>query len=372
MLAIYKYYLALGKDIDFVLKNWEYLKEAADFIVWCLDNPALSFAKGDVLYGETEAAMNDYTLYANVPCCFGMLFFSEMAKAAGKEPAIRWARYHEQLFRGIDERFSVIVDGKECWDLNHCGFYHDPVLSVLSDFYGYDRMRFPFKSWVIRSENTYRYDVDRYAKDTFASPRGLGYDFNSISQNSLLLDRVDDYSRFVKNLAKTCYAPKFVGRYITPEGAAVLTGRGIYRREGDLGNLAQQSETIKTVLMVCGIAETSDKTIRIMPRMPDKWNFTCRRFRAINSPDVLVNMNLVYHENEESVTLSVYPLKEDQAVIFRAGPFSTNTVTMEIDFVKTVLSIYHSGDSYWADVYLTQYKQGDSIGISMLFTEFPG
>ena len=352
MMSTYKYFLSSGRRPEYVKKNWTYIKEAAEFIIWCIEHPELTFTEDDVLYGETEAAMNDHTLYANIPCCMGMLFYSEMAEAAGeKEYAAKWKEYHNRMVAGIDRRFTKKEDKKEYWDLEHCGFYHDPVLTMLGDIYGYDIAKFPYPNWVKRSVNSYQVDLNRYVKDTYAAPRGIGYDFNMITQNAILLDNTYDYTQFVNHLAKLCYAPKFHGRYLVPEGATVLTDRKIYRREGDLGNMVQQGETLKTILMLCGLYEEQDGTIQMLPRMPKKYNLYAKKIHVINSAQVTVDLHVKFMEHTEYVTVRLENTRPGQKAFFRAGPFSTAYVTLvTADNQRLDKVAEKAGDAYWLPV----------------------
>ena len=73
-----------GADPQWVLDNWTYVNEAVHYIDWAMKNPDISFNKNGLMYGETEAAMMDYTMFANIPCYLGVRMYVEMAQAAGK------------------------------------------------------------------------------------------------------------------------------------------------------------------------------------------------------------------------------------------------------------------------------------------------
>ncbi len=83
MMSHWKTWQNSGRDKQWVADRWIYLKEAADFLLWSLDNPDLSFSKYGLLYAESEAGMNDYTLYCNFPCYLGLLMYAEMADEVG-------------------------------------------------------------------------------------------------------------------------------------------------------------------------------------------------------------------------------------------------------------------------------------------------
>lgn len=361
MLATYKYFLATGQNVDYVRENWEYIREAAEFIVWSIDNPHLSFAEDGVLYGETEAAMNDYTLYSNIPCCFGMLFYSQMAEVAGKRDyAVRWKEYYQRMFISITDRFAA--DDGNGWDIEHFGFYHDPVMTMLADFYGYDIENFPFSEWVLRSRNSFQADLSQYVKDTYIAPRGLGYDFGIITQSALLLDRTEDYTKFLIKLAYACYAPKLPMPYLVPEGMTGLPGRGVYRREGDLGNLAQQAEIVKTLLMVCGVIQLPNGTVQITPRLPGRCNVKAKNIHIINNYSLMLDLCVEYHDKVEAVSFELHGNLETP-VAFRAGPFTSSNIKVECESRVKLTAARRSGDAWWLDILFEETPLNESISI---------
>ena len=64
-----------GADPQWVLDNWTYVNEAVHYIDWAMKNPDISFNKNGLMYGETEAAMMDYTMFANIPCYLGVRMY---------------------------------------------------------------------------------------------------------------------------------------------------------------------------------------------------------------------------------------------------------------------------------------------------------
>ena len=190
-----------GADPQWVLDNWTYVNEAVHYIDWAMKNPDISFNKNGLMYGETEAAMMDYTMFANIPCYLGVRMYVEMAQAAGKtREATVWTELADRMERAILDGFS---DGRQ-WNPEKFGFFHDPSMSIYADYVGYDVRNDAPAAWYSLCDNTYRSDIDRYIGNAFFGPRGLGYDHNIITQTSMLLDRSDDYDRFLTNLSKLC------------------------------------------------------------------------------------------------------------------------------------------------------------------------
>lgn len=152
--------------------------------------------------------------------------YVEMAQAAGKtREATVWTELADRMERAILDGFS---DGRQ-WNPEKFGFFHDPSMSIYADYVGYDVRNDAPAAWYSLCDNTYRSDIDRYIGNAFFGPRGLGYDHNIITQTSMLLDRSDDYDRFLTNLSKLCYSPRLPKPFIVPEGASYSREQGMYR-----------------------------------------------------------------------------------------------------------------------------------------------
>lgn len=250
MMAVYCLWVALNKNKTWLESNYRYIAEAANFLTWQIDNPELTFTRDDVLYGETEGAMNDYTLYANIPCMLGMKLYAEMAQDIGQtEDAEKWLRVSERIESAVNRNF---ITEHNSW--KNYGFFHDPVMTMFYDIAGNRLDMLMPPQWAEISQNSYEEDKNVYVKDTYFAPRGLGYDHNMLTQNALLLENEYDANRFVQNLVRLCYAPRLPNPFIVPEGATVDLKNKRWRRQGDLGNLIQQAETVKTIYMLAGIA----------------------------------------------------------------------------------------------------------------------
>lgn len=347
MLANYNVWKNLGSHKEWVLENWRYLREAAEWILWCFDHPELSFAQDGLLYGETEAAMNDWTLYANVPCYLGLLGYAEMAEAAQKtQDAEAWRACAESMRAGIERRLTK----ENGWDLKHCGFIHDPVPTMLSDFYGYDTADMP-SEWVLRSRASYPEDIRYPAEHGFyGASGGIGYDHSMITQNALLLDQMQDASRLMEALSKLSYSPRLPEPYLIPEGLSVDAGKGVLRRQGDLGNLVQLAEAMKCYLITAGISPLRGKTLKIMPRLPEGWKMELQKFSVQNS-DVQISVKTAYPENgRQSASVVTEGDLAELRIQFRFGPFPLALEQAEVTLNGRTqkVDLFPSGDSKWA------------------------
>ena len=350
MLGAYNVWKNLGKKAAWVEANWEFIYEAAYWIEWCLANPDLSFAEDGLLYGETEAAMSDWTLYANLPCYLGLLGYAEMAAAIGKaDECRRWLKAAETLKSGIDKRLAR-ADGRS-WDPEHKGFLHDPAPYMLSDFYGYDTADMP-SAWIERSRASYEEDIRETKKASYYAPGGLGYGHSNITQNALLLDEAHDASELVKSLCRICYAPRLPEPYMVPEGISVDPERGILRRQGDLGNLVQQAEAMKCFLLVSGVSPLHNGVLKIMPRLPEGWSVALSDFK-VESGTFRVTLKAAYPENGTQridVKLAGNDCRKlPDAVNVRFGPFpkSQAEAVVNLNGTRYDISLEQTGDSSW-------------------------
>ena len=347
MMGHFAAWAAAGKDPAYVHENWDYIRECVKWIMWCFDHPDLSFMKDDLLYGETEAAMNDYTLYANIPCYLGLLGYIEMASAAGfAEEATLWQTYADRLQGGIDKGLTK-DDG---WLLEKCGFSHDPVVTMLADTYGYDTADMP-ADWVSRSMAVYPADLFKTVDFGWYGVRGgIGYDHSMITQNALLLDQTADAGALVESLCRICYAPRLPEPYLVPEGMAIDAEKGIFRRQGDLGNLVQLAEAMKCFHIVIGISPVWGDTVKLLPRLPKGWSIAVKDYPLVNTR-ATVDMETSYPTgNTQAMTLSLRGEIPAKTLRVRFGPFSPDceTVTVTLNHIPHTLRTEPCGDANWA------------------------
>lgn len=345
MMANYLTWCARGRSVPEALGHWDYIAEAAKWLVWCFDHPELSFVENDLLYGETEAAMNAYTLYANIPCWLGLCGYADMAETVGKTAdAALWRSYAARLRAGIDRG---LTDG-DGWKRKQHGFFHDPVVTFLSDVYGFDTSDMP-ADWVARSRASYRGDLDATVAHGWYGPRGIGYDHCMITQNALLLDQTADAARLLESLCKLCWSPRLPDPYMVPEGLTVDTSRGILRRQGDLGNLVQLAEAMKCWRIAAGVSPVRDGKCKIMPRLPAGWGVSLRDFPMQNTAAVLDMDVSPVSGDRQRIDLHVKGDAAGTALSVRFGPFPADCETAHVTLngqSYTVPAIL-TGDARW-------------------------
>lgn len=361
MLSNYNVWKNSGAKAEWVIENWTYINEGAEWILWCFENTDISFAKNGLLYAESEAGMMEYTLYCNVPCCLGMYGYAEMAEKAGKsEEADKWKTCAESMEDAITKRLS----NSRGWIKAYFGFDHDPVITMMADVYGYDLSDMK-KDWVERSVKTYENDIKSIAEDGYYGASGIGYNHSMITQNALLLDRMADASKLLVNLSKLSYAPKLDNPYVVPEGIAVDAETGVIRRQGDLGNLVQLSEALKCYAISIGISPAYNSTLKIMPRLPELWKMDIQKYDLINA-DGTVDMIVTYPENGvQTAQITLNDASGFEEVKFRFGPLPADTevAAVQINGVNTACVIEESGDSTWVWVSFIPSSEKQQIAL---------
>ena len=236
------------------------------------------------------------------------------------------------------------------WLLEKCGFSHDPVVTMLADTYGYDTADMP-ADWVARSRAIYSADLAKTVDFGYYGARGgIGYDHSMMTQNALLLDQTADAGQLVESLCRICYAPRLPEPYLVPEGMAIDARKGIFRRQGDLGNLVQLAEAMKCFHIVTGISPVWGDTVKIMPRLPKGWQVSVKDFPLVNTK-AAVDMETAYPaDNTQSMTLTLHGEIPAQALRIRFGPFASDceTVTVTLNQISHTLPTESSGDATWA------------------------
>jgi len=330
----------------------------------------LSFSKFGLLYAESEAGMNDYTLYCNYPCYLGLLMYAEMADSIGaSDYSLKWRTCASKLQKNMQAYFPAddSLYGK-IW--RKVGFYHENLLATLKEYYGFDLTNKLPAGWLERSRNTYLKNKD--SRPGFFGPTGIGYDHDLLTQTAMLLDKMDDATQWMRNLAHICYSPRLPKPYIVPECVSVDLKREIIRRQGDLGNGFQQAETVNTILLCAGIDDNIPGTIRIMPRLPENWGMSITDYPVIvysggESYTCTINMTVSYPKNgTQTVTLKTIAGGDLKNVNFRLGPFPTDTKSIGVELNRKDKKDYPcfvSGDKAWVWITIPEIKLNKSISI---------
>ncbi len=348
MTANYMAWRNTGRDEKWLEENWEAIYNGGEWILWCLENPDISFAKEGVLFAECESAYGTHALFCNMVCWCGLKGYAEMAYYAGKtEVAERWNKCLENFADAITAYFSK--DGK--WNLDLWGVGRDMSLAFMSSIYGYDTADMP-EEWVKLSLNSFDDlygDCRGYALDNL-----MVYGQAPLTQTALLNDRMKEATACVEVLTKASYAPRLEHPYYIPEAASYDPERGIYLRSGDEGNSLQGSEGVECYAFIAGVSPLSGKTFKLMPRLPKDWNVDAQDYSIPFTKDATVDFKANYPDGAtQSVTVQISdPSDEIETAMYRFGPFdmgvADSDIVCYINGEKVDAKPYVSGDSKWA------------------------
>lgn len=353
MLANYATWRNLGSTAAWVEENWSTVREAPAWILWCFEHPDLSFAKDGLLYAESEAGMMQYTLYCNVPCMLGMYGYAHMAEAAGHTAeATQWRACADAMKAAIEKRF--LRTRTTTWNSTGFGFFHDPVITMLADVYGYDLDAYPeaFAEWVKASRNTYAADVTTVSAYDYYGASGIGYNHSMITQNALLTDNMSDATKLTENLCRISYAPRLPDPYIIPEGITYDNTSGAVRRQGDLGNLVQVAEAMKCFDIVKGIGAVSDGVLKILPRLPENW---CMEVydHEVQYSGAKADVCVTYPKDGVQIaSVTLHDSADVHEISFRFGPLPADTkyAAVSVNGENVPCSFSLTGDSAWVNV----------------------
>ena len=347
MLANYNAWRSNGRSSEWVRTNWKYIKEACDWIEWCFDNPDLSLVKNGLLYAESEAGMMKYTLYCNVPCYLGLKGYAEMAGAAGyDQEAEKWLN----IAAGLREAIISKNSNSKGWMSAKFGFYHDPVLTMMSDYYGFDTADME-RDMVELSLMTYKSDTGKAVDNGWYGAPGIGYDHSMLTQNALLTDNMSDATALMENLCRLSYSPRLPEPYLVPEGISVDRVNDIIRRQGDLGNLVQLAEALKCYSIAAGISPVLGSTLKLMPRLPENWTLHANNAAISGDGSGKIDIRVTYPQNGgQNAQFTLKYAEGIDNVKLRLGPFPSDTVFVSamLDGEFVSCDIVKSGDSIWA------------------------
>ena len=332
--------------------NHDDLVGLGDWIVWQLDNPKTSGAKG-VLRTDSECAGGiGYTVYADYLCHEALLGLAEMADAAGEaDKASLWRATAKRLEDGINKYY--IVNDKtygKMWTLESSGWptqstVFGPVI-VQSDRAGFlpEDGR---ADWRAITEGNFNRTLKVYKPLGFYGV-AMGYGQGFTTQAALLLDRMKEADIMLDWAARLTYDPR-QGAYIVPEGSEMHPDGKHWHRTGDLGNGVQEAEIVKAIRLVVGIDDTNPHRIGIYPRMPYGWSkITANLPVLIGNSGSKVNMSYTLVREGQKMVMNLKPSAQVSGVAFRIGPFAKKpSGSVSTGSAVLTSSVKQSGDSWW-------------------------
>lgn len=273
MLLRYQDWLASGRSADWLAHHWQATVDAAEWIVWVMDEKLSDQQPDDTLWSFTEpAGWRGVDACSNILCLYGLLASAEIAGHGGKAAeASRWRQQAERLRKGAERHLAAEENGSRRWVMHPKSSWQDgdetltPIVAA-ADFYGYLLDETPWDAgWWKLARNTYEAQIA--SEPRYNHVRAFGYGQGYIAQAALLLDEMDDAGALIERLCDYGYSPK-LQPWIVPEGAVVHPSGEYWYRSGDHGNTAQQVEVLKVIRLIVGIDDLTPGRLTLVPRLP--------------------------------------------------------------------------------------------------------
>jgi hypothetical protein len=382
-------------------KRMKATRAAADWILWQLDTDTLyPGIRKDVLFTDSECAHDTYEIYSSYNCLHGIRLTIRQLRILG-DPDHTYLRKLEilenRLANGIldhlteDSFYGKIwfTEYKTDWQdhahkLVHLQLASEGItLTPLEDYAvsgGYDAkfLEIDINSYeylmnqnsankestdnkVARMENSHRQrlfeklgitphtEQELAGQSRFHYLRMYGYGQGMITQAALLLDRMEDATRFVEMLVNHCYLPKF-GRFISPEGIVLHKSHKYYLPvNGYMGQDSHLADSTKAIRLMIGADDNNPDCLRLVPRFPSEFEqIEIRSFPIVTRSG---KGTLSYHYIR---TMTGHQLQFDltgeiDETQVRFGPFTSDQSFDKALFNGEIVPFERitSGDSVW-------------------------
>lgn len=358
ILFLYKLWQQLPERDAWLRARWPDVKAAGDWILWQLDHPEISGAKGGLLHTTGESANGDgYSVYPDAACMHGLRALAVMAESIGeKADAERWRAGAERMQAAITDHY-IVSDPKygRVWTLAYSnwtdkGTVLGPLIFQADDWGFAPEDSYP--AWRALNEAAYQRLVDMYEPFGFYG-QSMGYGQGFVTQSALLLDRMHNATAMLDWAAKEIYNPR-IGSFIVPEGVEIdRTGR-YWFPIGDLGNGVQEAEIVKTLRLVMGVDDTRPERLQFFPRMPYDWSeIAVSKYPVVTEQAgklQIASLQYSLKRTNAGMELRIAADKNLGQVAMRLGPFAHPPKVTDVRVngkVPTEARVERSGDSWW-------------------------
>jgi len=354
-LFIYNLWRHLPNRDAWLRERWEDVQGLGDWVLWQLDNPQVSGAKG-VLRTDSECSGGvGYSVYADVACIEALRALADMAESIGRTgKSLQWRSRADLLHSACKDAY-ILDDPKfgKTWTLQSTG-WPDRSTVMGPIILPPDRTGFLGLStdpWKAYNEAAYQRQIKAHKPfGYFGTAMGYGQGF--VTQSALLLDKMSDATKMLQWAAKATYSAAF-NPYIVPEGCEVDPTGKFWHRTGDLGNGVQQAEIVKALRIVIGIDDTSTKNLRICPRLPGGWTgidvgqypVLIRRNGSLQTAHIGYTLN----RTATGMEMDLVSNSALGAIDVRLGPLraKANGARVTVNGKAASASVQRSGDSSW-------------------------
>lgn len=372
----YMVYHWMGRPIEWNTARWKATEAAVNWIKWQLDTDTIFPGKRkDVLFTESECAYNSYDIYSSYNCLHGLKLYIRMAEQLGKKDIVQeWTALYSRLQKGI---LVNLVDSSEYGPIWHternCDWQdhaHKLVhLQLATEGITYTPLQDYVTSGVVDKKyldidiNSYRYLMKDKNYDCL---RMYGYGQGMMTQSALLLDQMQDATKFINLMVTYAYLPKFEG-WSAPEGIIVhKSGKYYLPVNGYMGQDSHLADSQKALRLMLGIDDNNPEHLRIIPRFPSEWSKM-----SIADYPVLTGLKrqkckYSYSKDKNQQTFQIKFEKIVNKFSIRLGPLPADKIIKSVTNKgkKIQFQVLNSGDSHWVWIENMKGTEGD---IKILF-----
>ena len=350
----------LGRPRDWNQRHWKATEDSVEWIQWQLDTDTLFPGKRkDVLYTESECAHEDYDIYSSYNCLHGIKLAIRMAEQLGKTETVdRWKVLYARLRQGILDNLVDQTDAGPVWHtcancewqdhahkLVHLHLATEgDTFTPLQDYAQGDDVD---RKYLDISRNTYRYLMREKNYDCL---RMYGYGQGMMTQAALLLDEMEDATRFMQMLLRHAYLPH-LGGWASPEGIMThRSGKYYMAVNGYAGQDAHIADSTKAMRLMLGIDDNNPAHLRIIPRFPASWSHLATSDFPALTGDRRQKLAYTLQRSTDRQEFSLRLERDAGPVSVRLGPLPPDRqiVSAKLNGQPVARHEEQSGDSRWA------------------------
>lgn len=367
----YMVYHWMGRPIEWNAKRWKATEAAVNWIKWQLDTDTIRPGKRkDVLFTESECAFNSYDIYSSYNCLHGLKLSIRFADQLGKKDKVtEWTTLYERLRKGI---LNNLVDSSEygpIWHTERNTDWQDHAhklvhLQLSTEGFTYTPLQDYARGDVLDKKyleidlNSYRFLM----KDkNYNCLRMYGYGQGMMTQSALLLDQMQDATKFINMMVTYAYLPKLEG-WTAPEGIIVhKSGKYYLPVNGYMGQDSHLADSQKALRLMLGIDDNDPDHLRIIPRFPSEWSdMSIAEYPVLTG---LKRQKCQYSYTRDN-NQQIFQIKFEEPVnkfSIRLGPLPVDKKVKQVtnNSKKIKYQTVSSGDSRWVWVTNMNGKQSD-------------
>jgi hypothetical protein len=348
-----------GRSRDWNEKHFKATAAAVEWLQWQLDTDTIFPGKRkDVLFTDSECAINSYDFYSSYNCLHGLKLAIRMASQLDRADLVaRWTALYKRLRQGI---LDHLVDPSECGPIWHTEpniSWQDHAhklahihLSTEGDSYtplqDYARGDDIDRKYLEISRNSYRYLM---REKNYNCVRMYGYGQGMMTQAALLLDEMEDAGQFLRYLVRHAYLPH-LGGWAAPEGIIVhRSGKYYVAVNGYTGQDSHLADSTKAVRLMLGIDDNDPGRLRLIPRFPPDWTpISIRQFPVLTGNQrQKIDYDYARENNRQEFHFRLE--REARPVGVRLGPLPAGKriASAKVNGRIATLREESSGDSRW-------------------------